>query len=68
MKLKNKKEDSPSKLLATLQASLFGNLLSGKWATATTQSRGIFKAGKGKGIVRAGYGRPSSSASHKMDF
>ena len=50
MKLKNKKEDSPSKLLATLQASLFGNLLSGKWATATTQSRGIFKAGKGKGM------------------
>ena len=68
MKLKNKKEDSPSKLLATLQASLFGNLLSGKWATATTQRRWIFKAGKGKGIVRAGYGRPSSSVSHKMDF
>ena len=56
-----------SMLLGTLGASLLGNLLTGK---------GIYRAGKGKGInragegiVRAGYGRPSSSASHnKMDF
>ena len=57
-----------SMLLGTLVASLLGNLLTGK---------GIYRAGKGKGInragegnVRAGYGRPSSSASHnnKMDF
>ena len=55
-------------LLGTLGASLLGNLLTGK---------GIYRAGKGKGIsrageeiVRAGYGRPSSSASHnyKMDL
>ena len=49
-------------LLFTLSSSLLGNLLIGK---------GIYRAGKGKeinrageGIVRAGYGRPSSSASH----
>ena len=49
-------------LLGTLGASFFGNLLPGK---------GIYKAGKGKGInreaegiVRAGYGNHSS----KMDF
>ena len=56
-----------SMLLGTLGASLLGNLLTGK---------GIYRAGKGKGInragegiVRAGYGRPSSSALHnKMDF
>ena len=55
-------------LLGTLGASLLGNLLTGK---------GIYRAGKGKGInragegiVRAGYGRPSSSAlqNNKMDF
>ena len=55
-------------LLGTLGASLLGNLLTG---------RGIYRAGKGKGInragegiVRAGYGRPLSSALHnnKMDF
>ena len=55
-------------LLGTLGASLLGNLLMGK---------GIYRAGKGKeinrageGIVRAGYGRPSSSVSHNnnMDF
>ena len=55
-------------LLGTLGASLLGNLLTGK---------GIYRAGKGKGInragegiVRAGYGRPFSSALHnnKMVF
>ena len=57
-----------SMLLGILGASLLGNLLTGK---------GIYRAGKGKGINRAGerivradYGRPSSSASHnnKMNF
>ena len=57
-----------SMLLGILGASLLGNLLTGK---------GIYRAGKGKGInrageriVRAGYGRPSSSALHNniMDF
>ena len=55
-------------LLGTLGASLLGNVLTG---------RGIYRAGKGKGInrpgegvLRAGYGRPSSSALHnnKIDF
>ena len=55
-------------LLGTLGARLLGNLLTGK---------GIYRAGKGKGmirtgegIVRAGYGHPSSSASHNnnIDF
>ena len=49
-------------LLGTLGVSLLGNLLTGK---------GIYRAGKGKGkgVLRAGYGCPSSSASHnKMDF
>ena len=41
-----------SMLLGTLGAGLLGNLLTGK---------GIYKAGKGEGIVRAGYGK-------KMDF
>ena len=64
-------------VLGTLGVSLLGNLLTGKGAMAMSQGRGIYRAGKGKGInragegiVRAGYGRPSSSASHnnKMDF
>ena len=55
-------------LLGTLGASLLGNLLTGK---------GIYRAGKGKkinrageGVLRTGYDRPSSSAFHnnKMDF
>ena len=49
-------------LLGTLGASLLGNLLAGK---------GVYRVRKGKGIVRAGYGHPSSSASQnnsKMDF
>ena len=52
----------PSMLLCTLSASLLGNFLTGK---------GIYGAGKGKGInrategiIRAGYGNNSS----KMDF
>ena len=47
-------------LLGTLGASLLGNLLTGK---------GIYRAGKGKGLVRAGYSHPSSSASqNNTDF
>ena len=56
------------------------DLLIGKGAIATSQRRGICRAGKGEGkginrsgegIVRAGYGHPSSSASqnnNKIDF
>ena len=49
-------------LLGTLGVSLLGNLWTG---------RGIYRLGKGKGVLRAGYGCPSSSASQnnsKMDF
>ena len=47
-------------LLGRLGASLLANLLTG---------RGIYRAGKGKGINRPGYGRPLSSAlQNKMDF
>ena len=52
-------------LLGTLSASLLANLLTGKGATATSQRQGIYRAGKGKGIVRAGYGNNSNN---KMDF
>ena len=50
-------------LLGTLGTSLLGNLLTVK---------GIYRAGKGKGVLRAELGRPSSSASQnnnsKLDF
>ena len=66
--VKEQKRGFLSMLLGTSGTSLLGNLLTGK---------GIYRVGKGKkinrageGIVRAGYGRPSSSALHnnKMDF
>ena len=66
--VKEQKGGFISMLLGILGASLLGNLLTGKW---------IDRAGKGKGInradeeiVKAAYGRPSSSALHKnsMDF
>ena len=70
-------------LLGTLGESLLGNLLIGKGAIAksvsketesTSQGRGIYRGGKGKGkgvlragegVLRSGYGRPSQN---KMDF
>ena len=51
-------------LLGTLGASLLGDLLMGK-----IKGKGINRGGEG--VLRAGYGRPSSSASqnnNKMDF
>ena len=51
-------------LLGTLDASLLGNLLTGKGAIATSQGRGIYRAGKAKGVLRAGYGNNNN----KMDF
>ena len=52
-------------LLGTLGASLLGNLLTG---------RGVYRAGKVKGVLRAGegvwrarYGRPSQN-NNEMDF
>ena len=61
-------------LLGTLGASLLGNLFPGKGVIATSQGRGIYRAGKGKGkgvlragegVLRADYGRPSQN---KMNF
>ena len=43
-------------LLGTLGVSLLGNLLTGK---------GIYRAGKDKGVLRAGYGNYSNN---KLDF
>ena len=43
-------------LLGTLGESLLGNLLTNKGAIATSEVRGIYRAGKGKGISRAGEG------------
>ena len=61
--VKEQKGGFLSMLLGTLGASLLGNLLTGK---------GLYKAGKGKrvlrpheGVLRAVYGRPSQN---KMDF
>ena len=56
-------------LLGTLGASLLGNLLTGKGAIATSQGRGVYRAEKGKGIVRAGYVHPSqNNSNNKIDF
>ena len=46
-------------LLGTLGASLLGNLLTDK---------GIYRAGKGRGIVRAGYGNKKGKKNNKIDF
>ena len=55
-------------LLGTLGASLLRNLLTGKKAIATSQWRGIYRAGKGKGVKRAGYGNNNNNNNNKMDF
>ena len=43
-----------SMLLGTLGASLLGNLLTGKEAIAKDQGQGIYRAGKGREVLRAG--------------
>ena len=53
--VEEKKKGFLSALLGTLGASLLGDLLI---------SKGIYRAGKGKGVLRAGYGNNNS----KMDF
>ena len=56
-------------LLGTLDASLLGNFLTGKGAIATSQRLGIYRAGEGKGINRAGEGIIRVSyGNNKMDF
>ena len=61
--VKEQKRGFLSVLLGTLGASLLGNFLTG---------RGIYTAGKSKGVLRAGYGCPLSSAlqniNNKIDF
>ena len=54
--VKEQKGGFLSMLLGTLGANLLRNLLTG---------RGIYRAGKGKGVLRAGYGNNSNN---KMDF
>ena len=53
-------------LSGTLGASLLGNILAGKGATATNHGRGMNRAGEG--IVRAGYGNKKGQKNNKMDF
>ena len=58
-------------LLGILGASLLGNVLTGKGAIATSQGRGIYRAGKVKGINRAGEGIVRAcygNNNNKMDF
>ena len=71
--IKEQKVGFLSALLGTLGASLLGDLLIGKGVIATSQGRGIYRAGKGKGkginragegVLRVGYGNSNS----KMDF
>ena len=52
-----------SMLLCTLGASLLGNNSASKGAIATRQSRGINRAGEGRGVVKPGYGRCSLNSS-----
>ena len=59
MKLKKQKGRFLSMLLSTLGASLLGNLLTGK---------GIYRAGKGKWINRAGEAVLRAGYGTKMDF
>ena len=46
-------------LLGTLGASVLETLLTGK---------GIYRAGKGKEVLRAGYGNNNNNDNNKMDF
>ena len=49
--VKEQKGGFVSMLLGTLGASLSGNRLTGKGVIATSQGRGIYRAGKGKGVL-----------------
>ena len=69
--VKERKGGFLSMLLGTLGASLLGNLLTGKEIYRAEKGKAINRGGEG--IVRAGYGRPSSSVLHnnnndKIDF
>ena len=62
--VKEQKGGLLSALLGTLGAIFLGDLLTGKEAIAMSRGWGIYRAGKGKGVLRAGYGNNNS----KMDF
>ena len=55
-------------LLGTLGASLLGNIWAGKGAIATSQGRGLDRAGEGN--VRFGYGNKKvrKVTKNKIDF
>ena len=55
-------------LLGTLDASLLGNILTGRRAIANRQGRGINRTVEGRRIVRAGYGNKKGRKNNKMDF
>ena len=56
-------------LLGTLGASLLRNLLIGQWTIAKRQDRGVSRAGKGRGINRAGEGvLRAGYGNNKTDF
>ena len=57
--VKEQKGGSLSMFLGTLGASLLGNLLTGK---------GTYRAGKSKGINRAGEGIVKAGCGNKIDF
>ena len=48
-------------------ASLLGSLSTGKGVTATSQGWGIYRAGKGKGVLRVFYGN-NNNMNNKMNF
>ena len=66
--VKEQKGGFLSMLLGTLGVSLLGNLLTGKGAIVTSQRRGIYRAGIGKRINRAGEGILRAGYGNKMDF
>ena len=55
--VKKQKGGFVSMLLGTLGASLLGDLLTGKKAIATSQGRGLNRAGKGKRVIAMSQGR-----------
>ena len=67
--VKEQKGGFRSMLLDTLDASLLGNILAGKGVIATRQVGEINKAGKGRGMNRAGEGiLRDGYGNNEMDF
>ena len=55
-------------LLGSLGTSVLGNLLTEKGGMATSQGRRIYRAGKGKGMNRAGEWIARAGYGNKVDF